>query len=361
MHKEQGHEVEILASTETFVGNAVLGYKNPGSYNNEDGIKVTRLPYSKLLPHFVMKKLRLYTGIDSVVSSFKPDIIFLHDCQFLSIKFFAKYAKENPNVKVFVDGHTDMINSANNWISKNILHSIIYKWCANKIEPYTKIFWGVLPARVDFFINMYKLPPNKVKLLVMGAEDKKVLEARNENTRKQLREKFNISEGDFLIITGGKIDQNKTQVLLLMEAVNEMQIKNIKLLIFGSVIPELKDRFDSLLNNKVQYTGWINSNDVYKYFYAGELVVFPSLHSVLWEQAVGTGVPCVFKHIEGFTHVDVGGNCKFLYGESKEEIIRVVNEIFSNKKDYNDMKNIAIEKGMDTFSYHKISLRSIAD
>ena len=39
------------------------------------------------------------------------------------------------------------------------------------INPYVNKFYGVLPARVDFLINEYKLPKNKVELLVMGADD----------------------------------------------------------------------------------------------------------------------------------------------------------------------------------------------
>ena len=38
-----------------------------------------------------------------------------------------------------------------------------------------------------------------------------------------------------MIVTGGKIDEWKTQTLLLMEAVNDLKKDNIKLLIFGPV------------------------------------------------------------------------------------------------------------------------------
>ena len=125
MHKIQGHDVRILASTETFVNNSSLGYIEPATYYNTDGILVTRVPYAKFLPRVIMKKLRFYNGISLNIEEFKPEVIFLHDCQFLSIKEVVRYVKKNKNVKVFVDGHTDFINSGTNWISKNILHKII--------------------------------------------------------------------------------------------------------------------------------------------------------------------------------------------------------------------------------------------
>ena len=55
MHKLQGHDVRIVASTETYLNNSVLGYTVPGSYNSSDDILVTRIPYIMLLPHVVAK------------------------------------------------------------------------------------------------------------------------------------------------------------------------------------------------------------------------------------------------------------------------------------------------------------------
>ena len=90
---------------------------------------------------------------------------------FLDICRLAKYVKAHPNIRVYVDNHADYSNSAQGWISEHILHRIIWKYCAHRIEPYTSVFWGVMPARVDFLINLYDLPKDKCKLLVMGADD----------------------------------------------------------------------------------------------------------------------------------------------------------------------------------------------
>jgi len=139
MHQLQGHKIFILASTETY-RQTKLGYVKPSSYFTKEGIPVTRIPYLKWLPHAVAKKLRIYNGVGKAIESFDPDIIFIHDSQFISIKEIAKYARDHKGLKIFVDGHTDFINSGKSWISKNILHKIIYKWCAQKINPTQKDF-----------------------------------------------------------------------------------------------------------------------------------------------------------------------------------------------------------------------------
>ena len=51
----------------------------------------------------------------------------------------------------------------------------------------------------------------------------------------------------------------------------------------------------------------------YNLFSAADLVVFPGRHSVYWEQVVAIGTPMVVKYWDGTTHIDIGGNCMYLY------------------------------------------------
>ena len=149
-HKLQGHDVRILASTETYLDNKKLGYTNSGVYLNENAIEVKRINYIKWLPFRVIKKLRIYVGVKEVLESFEPDIIFIHNTQFASILEIAEYCKKTKNVKVFADSHTDFVNSGKNWVSRNILHRIIYRYFTKRIEPYVIKFFGTLPSRNAF-------------------------------------------------------------------------------------------------------------------------------------------------------------------------------------------------------------------
>ena len=278
----------------------------------------------------------------------------------MDIKYVVKYLKKHPEVKVYADNHCDYINSASNWISKNILHKIIWRNCAKKIEPYVTKFYGVLPARVDFLKNIYALPKEKVELLVMGADDEDVNEAKKPEIRKEIREKYGIKDDDFLIISGGKIDSNKPETLHLMRAISSLA-DNIKLMVFGSVIPSLKEEFDKLLENpNIIYIGWVHSTEVYKYFASAELGVFPGLHSVLWEQAIGVGIPCIFKKMKGVDHIDLDGNCILIENTNEEDsLIDCINKIYNDKELYANMKKVSEEKGMKEFSYRDIARRSI--
>lgn len=357
-HNQLGLEVEIIASLETFDKNGKKTFLPlQDQYINEHGLLVTRLDYKK---SFINKKLRKYIGTYETLIKAKPDIIFIHGCQFLDIYHVVRYVKENPTVKVYVDNHADFSNSATNWVSKNILHKIIWKMCAKKIEPYTSKFYGVLPARVDFLKNIYRIPSYKVDLLVMGADDEKVSEAKSNESIKEIRRKYNIHQKDFLIVTGGKIDSAKKQTMLLMQAIKEIGRKDIKLIVFGSVIEELQESIKNLSDGKkIQYIGWISSEDSYRYFAAANLVIFPGRHSVFWEQVAGLGIPLVVKYWEGTTHVDVGGNCDFLYHDSVDEIKSKILELVNNKEKYKFMSSKASQKGKEIFSYKQIAQKSL--
>lgn len=359
-HKKLGHEVNVIASLQTFDKDGKVSYLDkPSEYINENNIPVIRLAYKS--PDRIYKKMKRFVGTYEALEKTKPDILFIHGCQFMDMDVVVKYLKKHPGITVYVDNHADFSNSAKNWVSFTFLHKILWKHCAQIIEPYTKKFYGVLPARVDFLKNVYRLPEEKIELLVMGADDEKVEAALKPEVRKEIRNKYGISDDDFLIITGGKIDNFKKQILYLMEAVNKLQNEKVKLIVFGSVISELKEKVEGLVSPCTQYIGWVQSDQTDKYYAASDLVVFPGRHSVFWEQVAGLGKPMLCKAWDGTKHVDLGGNVIFLEKDSKEEMLQVIKSLIDDKARYMHMKMIAEEKGHCFFSYQDIARRSIEE
>lgn len=358
-HKQQGNHVEVIASLATFDENGKPTYmEHGGTYQNEYDIKVTRLEYRK--PLKIYHRMKRYIGTYAALEAAKPEILFIHGCQFMDMDIVVRYLKKHKGIRVYVDNHADFSNSATNWLSKNILHKIFWRHTAQMVEPYTTKFYGVLPARVDFLKNLYKLPPEKCELLVMGADDDLVEAAEKPEVRREIRSKYHIAEDDFLIMTGGKIDQFKTQTLLLMEAVQKIKNPKVKLIVFGSITTDLKEKVNALADGeKVQSIGWIQAKDSYQYFAAADLVVFPGRHSVFWEQVAAQGIPMLCKKWDGTTHVDVGGNVRFLEKDSADEIQAAIEELLNQPEKYQQMKRVAAERGKRTFLYSDIAKRCI--
>ena len=358
-HRRLGYEVTMITSQWVWGENGKLTKFEKTDYINENDVKVIRLPI-KGKDKF-SRKFKKYYGLYTAIESEKPDILFIHGVSFCDVKRVVRYIRSHSDIRVYVDNHSDFSNSGTNWISRNILHKIIWKRNAQMILPYTEKFYGVLPARVDWLVDMYGLPKEKCELLVMGADDDKVKEASNPKIRKDVRKRYGIDEDDFLIMTGGKIDPAKAQTLMLMDAVSQIKDPKVRLIVFGSVTKDLQEQVNErCVEDKVLYIGWVQSDDSYKYFAAADLVVFPGRHSVFWEQVAGLGIPMLCKYWEGTTHVNFGGNVKFLEEDSEEEIKREIKCILDNMEEYSKMRDTA-KRAANLFEYSTIAKKSIQE
>ncbi len=358
--KKEGYEVALVATNWEYDENGDRKEIEPYTRVNKDGIKIIKVRIKKGKSYF--SKINELEGLKEILEEERPDVIFLHGCQHIYIKTVVNYVKKNSGVKVIVDNHADYSNSATSWVSKNILHRIFWRHYAKMIEPYTEIFYGVLPSRVKFLTELYGIPAEKCELLVMGADDE--LAEKAEQEKNTVREELGIGEEEPFLITGGKINATKKQTLLLMEAVNAINQKGIlqqplKLLIFGSVVPELKEEFDGLCNENIQYLGWMKSEETYRYVAAADLAVYPGRHSVLWEQTAAQGIPMVVKFWDGTDHVNVADNVKFLYQDTAEELEKVLTEIFIDGETLKVLKAGA-EKGKGEFLYSRIAQKSLS-
>ena len=147
---------------------------------------------------------------------------------------------------------------------------------------------------------------------------------------------------------------------MLIEAFNKLGREDAHLIIFGNYNDEMEKVCKPMFNERVTNIGWLNSNDVYPYFLAADLAVFPGTHSVLWEQACAAGLPAIFKDWDGgMNHVDVGGNSILLKDVTADIIKDTILNILENKNVYSKMKDIAETTGRKTFSYIEIAKKSI--
>lgn len=354
-HAELGHIVSIITSNWVYDNGNKL-YKYPkADYFLENCVRVIRLQIKNR--DQLGFKFKRYIGVVEALNKTEPDILFIHGCQFLDMDKVVAYLKEHLNTIVYVDNHADFSNSATNFLSKYVLHGIVWRHTAHMILPFAKKFYGVLPARVEFLKNVYRLPASKVELLVMGGDDELVDNASKH--REIIRRKYHIDEKDFFIVSGGKIDKWKAQTILLMKAVQNIKGTNVKLLVFGSVDPELKKGLESLVDGKkIQYIGWIQADYSYDLFAAADLAVFPGRHSVFWEQVVAQGIPLIVKDWPGTHHIDLGRNVKYLRKDSVEEIQNVISNIIDSPETYRSMLECA-QENKTAFSYKEIARKSI--
>lgn len=354
--RKLGHDVTVIATTRLHKNGRIVVCE-PTSYVLDDGLKIIRLPYKKY-------KFRTVTGVFSkfdvleILKDIKPDFVFYHGLLSATIFDVIKYKKRyNQNCVIVEDNHLDYnIGMAR----KTLKQKMICQWfrMLNRTSvKYVDKVYGVTPWRKTYAEDYFKIPSDKTDVLIMGADDEKIDFNNRDAVRTEIRRKYNISDSDFLIATGGKIDSKKN-IHILMRACSEMP--NVKLLVFGQVLGDVRDEFNSLLDNNenIIYIGWIASDKVYDYFFAADLVFFPGQHSVLWEQACASKVPCVFEKWDGMEHVNNGGNSDFIFPVTKDTVKNKISELCFTPK-YYEMKKIAESDATDIYLYSKIAEKSL--
>lgn len=353
------HDVYIITSDYSFNQQGKRMKKNEMNYYNEFNIPVKVLEKHKCFGKY--SRFKNYKHVYETLCEVEPDLIFCHGGQFVSLKDVIKYCSDHRKVRLFIDQHGDYYNTPVNTIRRRLGQYLIYGYWMRKAVKYTEKFWGVTPWRCEYLNDVYRIPKEKIGYLPMGGDDEKIDFERKEDIYVNIREKYGIQKNDFLLITGGKIDEEKN-IDKLMQAVIDINNENIKLLVFGQPTNAMKRKIDLLAQDRhIKYIGWIESDSVYDYFLASDLAVFPGTHSVLWEQACSCGLPAIFKEWPSMRHVDVGGNALFLKSIELDNLKKVILDLYNNESKYNEMKKNAITKGIDVFSYRKIAKKSILE
>lgn len=323
-HKELGEDVTIIA-LENDGKQSHRGQKlDVGEYYNEYGIRVIVLPKTHHNIH-IRRFFDISSGLYSTLNIVAPDIIFLHNFRGTDVRHICKYIRNHPSVKLYVDSHDDYYNEPLDTFSRRFRS---YEWrnYAQKLLPYTIKFWGTIPWREKYLKEVYKIPSSKVDLLIMGADEKKIIGRDKISIRKNVKQHYSIPQDAFLVVSGGKIDKRK-QLDLLMEAVSQMD-ERVWLLVFGSPTEEMKEIINKYRDTKnIVLTGWVPSDMAYDFFLASDLAFFPGTHSVLWEQAVACGLPIVVKKWEWIQHIQVCNNAILLEEVTVESIKEAIDSL----------------------------------
>lgn len=355
-HRKAGHEVTVITTVRTYVDKKVVNIE-AADYVLNDGTRVIRIPEHRYRLN-VLTNLFSRLNIWDKLLEIQPDFIFFHGLISITIKDAVRYKKKiNPECVIVQDSHMDYFNSP---IRKSIKSKIIrafYRYNCAVNMPYIERVYGVTPWRKIYAEDYFAIPENKTDLLIMGADDENIDFRNRDEIRKKIRKQHGIDDDEFLIVTGGKLDYKK-KTLQLMTACKEL--KNVSLLIFGSVSDEIKDEFNMLLSScsRIIYIGWIDSDKVYDYFLTADLVCFPGSHSVMWEQACACKVPCLFEKIEGMEHVNNGGNSEFISDVTETNLENKIKSLVFTDK-YQIMKRIAESEATDIYLYSNIAKKSL--
>ncbi len=285
INHEDGHDVRILASTETYVDNAHLGYVEPAEYVTEYGVPIKRLPYVKAGNGFVTHKFRAYPHLYEEIAAFAPDVILSHDLSYWSVLDVIRYKKAHPAVKLYADTHTAYNNSGTNWLSLHILHRGLYRYLTKKAFPYLEKYFYISDECREFSHEVYDIPNEKMEFYPLGGT--LLSDEEYAAVRAKRRTELGLVENDRLYIHSGKLDALKRSDELF-RAFSAVDDPHAVLAVIGS-IPE--DRNSILLplmeaDKRIRYLGWRTGEELQEYLCAADLYCQPGSQSATMQNAV---------------------------------------------------------------------------
>ena len=348
-----GHDVTLIITNRKHSGGMIVDTEEE-DYRRDDGVRVIRRRW-KQYPSRILTNICSYIPVTGLLKELRPDFVFFHGLVSTTILDVVKYRKQGRDCVIVQDNHLDYNIARNSNDIKGKMIRTFYRMLARRTIGEVARVYGVTPWRKKFTQEYFRIPAEKTDVLIMGADDEKVDLAHKQEIREAIRRQYRIRPEEFLIVTGGKIDEAK-KIHLLMAAVNQME--NTRLIVFGDTNEDMRQQIRKLQSEKNDLAGWIPAEKTYDYFLAADLICFPGQHSVLWEQACATKVPCVFARWEGMEHVNNGGNSVFLDDVSTDGIRAKLEELrFTDA--YYRMKEAAESEKTDIYLYSHIAQKSL--
>ncbi len=349
--KKLGHDVILITTNQMRDKNGNVIFIEPGESILENGVRVIRIEINKFLACF-----GYYPQITELIDKIKPDFIFCHNlCTLIPLQAI-RYQKKHSKVVLVSDNHQDISNGGKPGLKTSLIYlfyKILWKlW----IKHFYKIY-GTTGWRACYAHKKYGIPNDKLDTLLMGVDTDKIPKDKV-SVRSEIRKELGIPESSFVFIHGGKLNNHKGIVESLRAFLTLNN--NCHFILIGKLFDDIKTEVIKLTENysNIHYLGFINGEKIKEYLIASDFGVFPGRHSVIWEEAIGCGLPCVFGKYEDGNHMDICDNCILIDNPTEENIKSILQKV-SIDKDYYKKLKINSVKASDSLSYYNIAQKSL--
>lgn len=325
-HVAAGHEVQVVASTESFNTVGEIVYLEPAKYIGQDGAPVIRLPYRKWLPHGLMSKLRLHPGVYQLLTEFKPEVIVFHGPCGAELLTAARYVKYNSNVKLFVDSHEDFNNSARSWLSKALLYKCFYIPIIHAARRYVEKFLYITYETKRFCKTLYGLSDSELEFFPLGGV---VLnDAEYGHKRNLVRDRLGVTEKQTLFFQSGKFDEKK-KLLESLQAFSKLNCNNSRLVLAGSFSSSIQAEAKRLIesDSRITFLGWANSEQLLELLCAADVYVQPGSQSATLQMSIAARCAVIIDDVP--SHRDIFSDNGFLVTD-KEQLANAMQAFVEN-------------------------------
>ncbi len=364
-HSKMGHDVYVIASDLLYpfpnieamlkeAGVKQTSRKRKTGLTLADGLKIYRLPHLFEYNDFV-----ICSGLRKLLEKIKPDVVFAHESRQGLTAMGACY-KNKVGYNLVVDQHDFYHEIPNHPLWKKILRFLDYYCFRRFVVDYSlgkaDQIVAVTDETKEFLAKTHSIDPKKILVIPLGVDTG--FFKFDGRARSSIRKKLKIKESDISLVFSGTIVRRKG-IELLLEALSELKMENVKLIIVGNgesdYMQELKELAKKLtIEEKCIFTGFVKKDDVKNYFSAADIGVWPGNNSISIMEAMACKLPIIMVDLQLSHLVEYGNGLKFPQHD-KEKLKESLRKLIGDKNSRIRMADNSLSTIKKNYSYDAIA------
>lgn len=347
-----GHSVTILADCHKYHNGALIK-TIPEDIVLSNGVHLIRVEYDKIINTFISGKIRKVSKLFDMIEQETPDVILYHGVVGWELLSVARYKREHPSIKLYLDSHEDFNNSGTNIISRVFQYRILNRILVKKVTPYIEKILCISYECFDFLRKMFDIQDELLEYYPLGG----VVFDNNErlNKRDKIRKELGLDDYDILLIHSGKMDALKRTEELLT-AFSKINNHKLHMILIGSMDNAVKERLEVLISqdHRIRFLGWKSSEELLEYLCACDLYMQPGSQSATLQNALCCGAAAAVFPYE--SHKYLLDNSAF-YINTSDDIMEVLDAISKDYKLLINMKKKSFSIACKILDYKVLAKR----
>ena len=347
-----GHSVTVISDCFQFEGSKLVKSIEEDRVL-DNGVRLIRVEYNLIIHPLISSKIRKVNKLYKIIQDIKPNVILFHGVAGYEMLTVAKYKKENPKTKLYIDSHEDFHNSGTFWLSRALQYRIFNRFIVNKIKNKVDKFLYLSYESRDFLEKMYGLEDDKLEFYPLGGN---IIEKDyKQKFSQEIRAQHGYTEDDILILHSGKLVPGK-KTKELIAAFKSVTNSRLKLMIVGSIPTEYFQILDKLIQSdkRINFVGWKSSDDLVKYLCTADLYFQPGTQSATMQNAICCGTPvALYPYSSHQPYIDDNG----FFVSNEDDYVRVFESILSDPEILTNMSNASYSIASNLLDYKKLASR----
>jgi glycosyltransferase involved in cell wall biosynthesis len=350
--KELGHKVEIITSCLDRYSKKKF---ESGIFVDKD-VKVHRLKFRKIYENKIYLK-----NLKKLICHIKPDIVLSTGGIFDFNIYLISALKKKLGFKLFCESHMHYSVINDNIVDK--LGRLLFKnFFLPRIKKMVDRFIVYSKETKELLKKIYNININKMTNIHIGISVDNFYP--DKFIRDEIRKDLKLTEEDVVIVYAGKLNEDKKPFTLLKAFNTIKNKKNLKLIFIGdgetNYLLKMK-KYVSFhkLNDNVIFIDRVNNQDLYKYYNASDIGVWPSQESLTMLEAAACGLPIIAKNSD-YTRERMAYHNGFTYQENDLVDLRIKMDMLINDKNLRKkMGNEGIKLVRDKYDWKIITKQYI--